>query len=52
MIPIAVGRAGVDCDRPHRHARGMNSLALLVQEALSATRTAATSTCSEARAAS
>jgi transposase len=32
--PHCVGRAGVDCDRPHRYApRGMNSLAVLVQEA-------------------
>jgi transposase len=31
--PHRIGRAGVDCDRPHRHAPRMNSLALLVQEA-------------------
>ena len=30
MIPFP-RRAGVDCDRPHRHAQGLRRLALLVQ---------------------
>src|ERR1700746_1639977 len=30
--PHSLRRAGVDRDRPHRHCRGMNSLALQVQE--------------------
>jgi len=35
MIPVRFRGAGMDCDRPYRHAlRGMSTLALLVQEAL------------------
>ena len=53
MIPIASGvRVWIATGHTDMR-RGMNSLALLVQEAFRrATRTAATSTCSEARTAS
>lgn len=52
MIPIPPGMRVWIATGHTDMRRGMNSLAVLVQEAFSATRTAETSTCSAARAAS